>query len=121
MVVVALVVGLLNNLFFAQRLDEFAVLLAIGWTRRRLLGKVLAESLVIALAAWAVGLALGMATLAAFSRAALAPRAVFIPLVQAAPILVSMALPAVAMLFSAVTVLRRLASLDPVLIIERRG
>lgn len=119
--VVALVVGLLNNLFFAQRIDEFAVLLALGYRRGRLLAKVLGESHAIAVVAWALGAAVGLALLEAVSRLLFAPRGIFVPTVQAVPLLVSAAMPAVAMLFSGVTVVRRLGRLDPVMIIERRG
>ena len=121
LLVVALVVGLLNNVFFAQRLDEFAILMAIGWSRGRLLWKVLGESHAIATSAWLLGLAGGLATLAALDRWLLSPQGIFIPIVQLVPVLFSMGLPAVAMLFSATTVLRRLSRLDPILIIERRG
>ncbi len=121
MLVVALVVGLLNNIFFAQRIDEFAVLLALGWRRGRLLRKVLGESAVIATVSWGVGIIWSLAIMAALDRWVLAPRGIFIPVVHAVPIAFSGLLPFVAMLFGGVTVFRRLGGLDPIVIIERRG
>jgi hypothetical protein len=47
-VVIALVVILLNLISFQARADEFALLLAVGRTRRRLVGKLLVESGVVA-------------------------------------------------------------------------
>lgn len=120
-VVVSVVVGLIHNIFFAQRIDEFAILLAIGHTRRRLLGKVAAETAGIMALAWAAGVAISFALLVSFRAIVLAPRGILMPVAQAAPVLVSLALPAVALVFATVTVVGRLRRLDPVAIIERRG
>ena len=119
--VIAVVVGLIHNIFFAQRMDEFAVLLAIGVTRRRLFRKVVVETAGIMGLAWAAGLALGMALLAVFRSGFLEPRGIFLPLLQASALGVSAALPFVALIFAATTVFGRLKRLDPVAIIERRG
>jgi hypothetical protein len=120
-VVVALVTGLLNSIFFAQRLDEFAILLAIGHPRRRLLRMVFGETALIMTLSWAAGVLLALALFGAFRHLVLLPRGVPMPAWHPVPILVSAALPAVAQAFSHVTVHRRLRSLDPVTIIERRG
>jgi len=120
-VVVSFVVGLLNNIFFAQRIDEFAVLLAIGHTKRRLFRMVFGETAILMTLSWAVGLALGLGLFAAFRSAVLLPRGIPIPFWHAGPLLVSLALPIVAQIFAVVTVLGRLRRIDPVQIIERRG
>src|SRR5437879_12157085 len=39
-IVLSLVVGLLNNLFFKQRMNEFGLIAAIGYARWRLIGQV---------------------------------------------------------------------------------
>ncbi|HXX92869.1 MAG TPA: ABC transporter permease [Planctomycetota bacterium] len=120
-VVVSVVVGLIHNIFFGQRTDEFAILLAIGHTKSRLFRKVVAETGAIMAFSWGTGVALAFGLLWAFSSLVLAPRGVPIPIAQGAPVLVSLALPAVALLFAGVTVMGRLRRLDPVSIIERRG
>ncbi len=119
--VVSLVVGLIHNIFFAQRMDEFAVLLAIGHTKRRLFRKVALETGGIMAFSWGAGVALAFAVLGAFRAAVLEPRGVPLPLAQAAPVAASLALPVVAMVFAIATVRGRLRRLDPVSIIERRG
>ncbi len=119
--VVAVVVGMIHNIFFAQRIDEFAILLAIGHTRRRLLRKVTLETAAIMTVSWAAGAAIAFLALELFRTLYLAPRGVPIPLVQAGALGVSLALPGVAFLFAAWTVNGRLRRLDPVTIIERRG
>jgi putative ABC transport system permease protein len=120
-VVVSFVVGLLNNIFFAQRIDEFAVLMAIGHTKRRLFRMVFGETAVMMALSWALGLAMGLGLFAAFRSGVLLPRGIPVPFWHAGPLLVSLGLPVVAQVFAVVTVLGRLRRLDPVQIIERRG
>ncbi|MBI3856602.1 MAG: ABC transporter permease [Planctomycetes bacterium] len=120
-IVVAIVVGLLNNIFFAQRIDEFAVLLAIGHTKRRLFRMVWGETALMMTLSWAAGLALGLGIFAAFRGWVLLPRGIPVPFWHAGPLLVSAALPLVAQVFAVTTVLGRLKRIDPVSIIERRG
>lgn len=120
-VVVSLVVGMIHAIFFGQRMDEFAVLLAIGHARRRLLRKVAFETAGLMAFAWAAGLLLALAALGLFRALVLSPLGVEIPLLQPAAVAVSLSLPLVAHLFANVTVTRRLRKLDPVSIIERRG
>ena len=119
--VVTVVVGLLHSIFFGQRMDEFAILLAIGHTRRRLWRKAAAETGILMAFSWLGGVALAFALLAAFRGIALVPRGIPLPLWQGAPVLVSLVLPAAAQLFASATVRGRLRGLDPVGIIERRG
>ena len=120
-VVVSFVVGLLNNIFFAQRIDEFAVLLAIGHTKRRLFRMVFGETAIMMTLSWAIGLALGLGLFAAFRGMVLLPRGIPVPFWHAGPLGVSLSLPVVAQIFAVVTVLGRLRRIDPVQIIERRG
>ena len=119
--VIAVVVGLIHNIFFAQRMDEFAVLLAIGYTKRTLFRKVVAETAGIMCLSWASGLALGITLMAMFRTVVLEPRGIYLPLVQAMAIWISASLPLVAILFAGATVFGHLKRLDPVTIIERRG
>jgi hypothetical protein len=120
-VVAALVTGLLNSIFFAQRLDEFAILLAIGHTRRSLLKRVAGETALLTAASWVAGAALALVLFGAFRSFVLLPRGVPMPFWHPGALAVSAALPLVAQAFSSATVRRRLLALDPVMLIERRG
>jgi hypothetical protein len=119
--VVSLVVGLINNIFFAQRIDEFAILLAIGHTKRRLFRMVWGETAAMMTLSWGLGVALGLAIFAGFRSLVLLPRGIPVPFWHPGPLVVSAALPLVAQVFAVATVLGRLRKLDPVSIIERRG
>lgn len=120
-VVVSIVVGMIQAIFFGERMGEFAILLAIGHKRRRLLRKVSLETAGLMGVSWAAGAGLALAVLAVFRASVLEPMGVDIPLFQPTAAAVSLSLPVVAHLFATVTVTRRLRALDPVAIIERRG
>jgi hypothetical protein len=120
-IVVSFVVGLLNSIFFAQRIDEFAILLAIGHPQRRLFRMVTGETAALMAFSWALGVALAFGVFQAFRLLVLLPRGIPVALWQPEPVLVSLVLPIVAQLFAGVTVIGRLRRLDPVTIIERRG
>jgi hypothetical protein len=120
-IVVSFVVGLINNIFFAQRIDEFAVLMAIGLTQRRIFRMVAGETAGLMTLSWTLGLALGLAVFHTFCALVMEPRGIPLPLWQPGPFLISLTLPVVAQVFAVVTVLGKFRRLDPVTIIERRG
>jgi len=120
-IVVSFVVGLINNIFFAQRIDEFAVLMAIGHTQRRIFRMVAGETAGLMTLSWTLGLALGLAVFHTFCALVMEPRGIPLPLWQPGPFLISLTLPVVAQVFAVVTVLGKVRRLDPVTIIERRG
>src|SRR5947199_2793090 len=62
-IVLSLVVGLLNNLFFRQRMNEFGLLAAVGYSRWGLILRVVWESLGVTLASWLMGVGVGVAGL----------------------------------------------------------
>ncbi len=119
--VAAAVAGLLHCIFFGQRMDEFAILMAIGHTGRRLFRKAAAETAILTALAWLAGSALALGLLAAFSGLVLEPRGIALPVLHVRPLLISLVLPASAQVFAGATVMGRLGRLDPVSIIERRG
>ncbi|EQD35736.1 membrane protein containing DUF214, permase predicted, partial [mine drainage metagenome] len=60
----AVIVGNTMLLSLFERTREFGLLRAVGWTRRRLIGLLLGESLVLALVGAAAGVALSFAAIA---------------------------------------------------------
>ena len=120
-VIIGLVVVLLNLIAFQARLDEFGLLLAVGRTRGRLLRKLVSETAVQAVAAWALGLGLGFALLAYYDAVFLAPKAIVIRFVDPYPLALASALPIVAAAASALVLGFRLRHMDPVSVIQRRN
>lgn len=120
-VIVGLVVVLLHLIGFQARADEFALLLAVGRTRRWLAGKLALESALAAAASLAAGLALGYGFLALWDVAVLQPKAILIRFFAPYPLVLAAVLPAVAAAASAVVLAGRLRRMDPVAVLQRRN
>ena len=118
--IVALVMGLLEVISFRARLGEFAILLAVGRTRRRLVRKLFAETAVTSLAGWLSGLALGYAGLAAWYRLALQPRGILVDVTDPNAAVITVVLPVVSVAASVLALRRQLDRVDPVAILQGR-
>jgi hypothetical protein len=79
------------------------------------------EAGLVALAAWALGVGIGIAAVALFAEIWLEPRGIQVWLVDPRPILYSAAVPILSAAVSARALTRRLREMDPVTILQRRG
>jgi hypothetical protein len=120
-IVLSLVVGLLNNLFFRQRMNEFGLLAAIGYGRWSLILRVAWESLGVTIAAWLLGVGLGVAVLSWFNRSFMVPHGLLMNVFDwNVLVLHTLPIPLMVFLFGMGTVGWQLLRLDPISIIERR-
>ena len=120
-IVLSLVVGLLNNLFFRQRMNEFGLLAAVGYSRWGLIMRVAWESLGVTAAAWLLGMGLGIAVLSWFNTIFIVPHGLLMTVFDW-NLLITHTLPIALMVFvfGMGTVAWQLLRLDPISIIERR-
>jgi FtsX-like permease family protein len=119
--VLALVVGLLNNLFFRQRMNEFGLLAAVGYSRWSLIMRVAWESLGVTLASWVLGVGLGVAVLSWFNLTFIVPHGLLMNVFDWNVLAVhTLPIPLMVFLFGMGTVAWQLLRLDPITIIERR-
>ena len=117
----ALVIGLLNNLYFRQRMNEFGLLAALGYPRRRLAGKVAVEGGVVVALAWVLGAAVGAAVLTYFNGAYMVPHGLVLRVFDPGILLrATLPVPVMVLIVSLGTLLWQLWRLDPIAIIERR-
>ena len=120
-IVLALVVGLLNNLFFRQRMNEFGLLAAVGYSRWGLIMRVAWESLGVTVAAWVTGVGLGVAVLSWFNAIFMLPHGLLMNIFDWNVLaLHTLPIPLMVFLFGMGTVAWQLLRLDPISIIERR-
>ena len=120
-IVLALVVGLLNNLFFRQRMNEFGLLAAVGYSRWGLVLRVAWESLGVTVAAWVLGVGLGVAVLSWFDMSFMQPHGLLMNIFDWNVLaLHTLPIPLMVFLFGMGTVAWQLLRLDPISIIERR-
>jgi hypothetical protein len=119
--VLSLVVGLLNNLFFRQRMNEFGLLAAVGYSRWGLIRRVALESFGVTLAAWVVGVGIGVAVLSWFNASFIVPHGLLMNVFDWQVLAVhTLPIPLMVFLFGLGTVGWQLLRLDPIAIIERR-
>jgi ABC-type antimicrobial peptide transport system permease subunit len=120
-IVLSLVVGLLNNLFFRQRMNEFGLLAAVGYSRWGLIMRVALESFGVTLAAWTIGVGLGVAVLSWFNATFIVPHGLLMNIFDWNVLaLHTLPIPLMVFAFGMGTVAWQLLRLDPISIIERR-
>lgn len=117
---IAFLVGMLASIYFTQRLPEFATLTAIGYQRSGLLLRVLGETALMCVVGWAIGSLLTIGVLCAIKAWIMNPRGLLIDPFDWTAYRFTIPLPLAIAVFATYAIARRLRSLDPVGIIERR-
>lgn len=118
--VVALMAGMLSNIYFTQRINEFAVLSAIGIKRRVLILHAVSETAILTSVGWLVGSGIDLAFMTGLRGRLFEPRGMLINPSDPFAYVYTLPIPLCITLFAVATVSYRLSKLDPVTIIERR-
>ncbi len=118
--VVALMAGMLSNIYFTQRISEFAVLAAIGLRRSTLVWHAVSETAILTSLGWIIGVAVDWGALSFMQGRVFEPRGMLINPRDLTATLNTLPIPVFITLFAIATISYRLAKLDPVSIIERR-
>ncbi len=116
----SLSVGLLNLVFFVQRMAEFGILAALGYSRLHLIRRTSAELSLLVAIGWLWGLSLAYVLLAALERYLYLPRGIHLAGLDARVLAFTLPVPAMTFSFSLTAICWRLTSLDPVSVVERR-
>ncbi len=118
--VISLMSGMLANIYFTQRISEFAVLSAIGYRRSKLIGRIVAETALLTTIGWLVGALVTVTFLTIFKTAVFEPRGLIIDPQDLYAYKWTIPIPFAITAFAVTTISIRLMKLDPVSIIERR-
>jgi ABC-type antimicrobial peptide transport system permease subunit len=119
-VVITFMMGMLINIYQTQRLVEFGLLQALGYTKRQLLKRVLKESAVVVVLGWILGVGLGFCLLLVVKRVLMDPNAYEIMLDDPVAFRYTLPIPVAIMFVAALTVFLRFRNFDPVGVVERR-
>lgn len=119
--VIAIMMGMLSNIFFIQRLPEFALLAAMGYTRGALLWRIVKETALLVTAGWTVGVLLSMGILWGLYWWLFEPRGLLLQPMDWQAYRYTIPVPIAVLAFAAMSVGPRLLAMDPVLVIERKG
>jgi hypothetical protein len=118
--VVALMAGMLSNIYFTQRISEFATLAAIGLRRSALVWHAVSETAILTSLGWVVGVGVDWAVMRLMQGRVFEPRGMLIDPSDWHAFVNTLPIPVIITLFAVATISYRLAKLDPVTIIERR-
>jgi hypothetical protein len=118
--VVAIMSGMLSNIYFTQRISEFAVLSAIGLKRSILVWHAVSETAIFTAIGWLIGVAVTWTMLSFLRGRVFEPRGMLINPHDIVALIYTVPIPLIITLFAVVTISYRMSRLDPVAIIERR-
>lgn len=118
--VVALMSGMLSNIYFTQRISEFAILSAIGMRRSTLLWHAVSETAIVTAIGWVVGMLVTWEAMSLMKDGVFERRGMLINPHDPLALAYTTPIPAIITIFAMATIFVRLARLDPVSIIERR-
>ena len=118
--VITVMMGMLINIYQSQRLVEFGLLQALGYTKRQLLRRVLAETVAVILLGWSLGVGLAYLGLKIIDARLMRPSAFALDPLDPGAFAYTATVPVAILLVAFFTVARRFSAYDPVGIVERR-
>jgi ABC-type antimicrobial peptide transport system permease subunit len=118
--VLSLLAGLLNLIYFLDRSNEFGLLLGIGYSRSFVIRRALLEALLLTIIAWVFGILFSQLVYGLLNVLVFEPRGVSLSVLNWRALQFTLPIPIMVGLFSAGTVLWQLKALDPMQMIERR-
>lgn len=118
--VITIMMGMLMNIYQSQRLVEFGLLQALGYTKRQLLKRVTIEALLVIVGGWAIGLALAFAMLNVVKVTLMDPNAFAIDTLDPVAYFYTIPIPIAIFGAALLTVWLRFRKFDPVGVVERR-
>lgn len=118
--VITLMMGMLINIYLGQRLIEFGLLQALGYTRRGLLRRVLKEALAFVVMGWVLGVLAAYSLLWFAKKQLMDPNAFALNPLDLTAYLYTVAPPVAVLIVAWVTVYLRFRNFDPVGVVERR-
>jgi ABC-type lipoprotein release transport system permease subunit len=120
-IVAALGLAVLNYIYTSQRQPEFGVLYALGYGRRKLVGRVFGETSTVIGVAWVISALVSILALFVLRFGLYEPRGLSFDLINFTPWLYTLPIPFLVLLITTLSTARTLSKLDPISIIERRA
>lgn len=118
--VIALMSGMLSNIYFTQRIVEFGVLGALGVSKGKLLLRIVSETMILTVTGWVIGSILSVGVLTFLAKGVFKARGLFLDPVDPWAYQHTVPIPIAITLFAVITIWFRLRQLDAVSVIERR-
>lgn len=118
--VITFMMALLMNIYQTQRMQEFGLLQALGYTKRKLLRRTIVESLIVLAGGWTLGLVLAVVMLNIVYDVLMHPNAFALDPTDPVAFRYTIPVPIAILLAASLTVSLKFRSFDPIRIVERR-
>lgn len=119
-ILITVMMGMLINIYMSQRLVEFGLLQALGYTKRQLLVRVIKESGAVVVVGWLLGLLLAYGVIVLFKVLLMDPNAYQIKILDPVALKYTLPVPIAIMGAALLTIFLRFRRFDPVSVVERR-
>lgn len=118
--VITFMMGMLMNIYQSQRLVEFGLLQAIGFTKQGLLKRVLAETTIVLVLGWGLGVGMALLMLQVAKATLMDPNAFALDTFDIVAFRYTLPIPLAIGIVACFTVAARFRKFDPVGVVERR-
>lgn len=118
--VITFMMGMLMNIYQSQRLVEFGLLQAIGFTKQGLLKRVLAETVIVLMLGWGLGVLAALGMLRIAKATLMDPNAFALNTFDSIAFRYTIPVPIAIGVVACFTVAARFRKFDPVGVVERR-
>ena len=118
--VITIMMGMLMNIYQSQRLVEFGLLQALGYTKRQLLRRVTVESSLVIIGGWILGMIIAFLLLNVVKRTLMDPSAFSLDTLDRIAYVYTIPIPVAIFAAAILTVWLRFRNFDPVGVVERR-
>ncbi len=118
--VITIMMGMLINIYLGQRIVEFGLLQAIGFTQRRLISRAIFEAALVVVFGWVLGVLAAGALLYIIQLVLMEPRGFYLDPTDTLAYAYSIPVPIAIIVAAALTVWWRFRKFDPISVVERR-
>lgn len=118
--VITIMMAMLINIYQAQRIVEYGLLQAIGYTKKQLLGRALREVLFVVIFGWFLGVGVSYSLLELVKAIMMDPNAYALNPLEPRAYLYTVPIPIAILVVSFTTVYMKFRRFDPVGVVERR-
>jgi putative ABC transport system permease protein/lipoprotein-releasing system permease protein len=119
-IVITLMMAMLMSIYLQQRIPEFGLLQAIGYAKKRLIRRMMLETLIVLVGGWATGVAAAYGMLLVVKAKLMDPNAFILDPLDKTAYLYSTPVPIAIMLAAVLTIALKFRKFDPVTVVERR-
>lgn len=118
--VITVMMGMLMNIYQSQRVQEFGLLQALGYTKQTLIRRVVVESLLVIVGGWILGVIVSYGMLTVTDLVLMKPASFALDRLDPVAYRYTVPVPLMILLTSIFTIVQRLRTFDPVGVVERR-